>query len=53
MPTINFNISSIEEPTSSIDIKCKEDPRHAQCAKKQKKHTHVLVKQVKVEILST
>ena len=30
MPTINFNILSVKELVSSINIEHKEDPRHTQ-----------------------
>lgn len=46
----NINVTSIKRPTSSVEIKHKEDPRCTQCERKKKKHTHMLVKQDKVEI---
>ena len=34
MPTSNYNVSSVEEPTSSIGINHNGDPKHVQNSKK-------------------
>lgn len=41
MPTINFNISSIKESSSSIDIEHKEDPRPHNVQRRRKPYTCV------------